>query len=339
MLFDKDLNILITGGTGSLGQALIRKFNSMNSVRRIVCFSRDELKQSIMEQEFGRASKVRFFIGDIRDEERLSFACRGVNVIINAAAMKQVVASEYNPTECIKTNIEGVENIVTIALKQGIRRVLGVSTDKAVGPCNIYGASKLVGEKLVTAANNLVGSQDIRFSSVRYGNVLGSRGSIASVYKKIVDDANAKGIIPTFPVTDGRMTRFTITMPQTIQVILDALADMKGGEIFVPKLPSYGIADFCVAFSDRYHVEDLGIREGERLFEVLISEEQGRLSIEFDNRFVISPEIDFGVAQDYTTYGEHRGLKMADGFSYRSDQNHMLSPSELRSLLNNEELA
>lgn len=327
------MRILITGGTGSLGANLMKHLVRSDDVSAVICFSRDELKQSNLQSQLLDEPKARFFIGDVSNLDRLRMAAKDVDVIINTAAMKQVVACEYNPTECIRTNVRGVENIITVALEQGISKVLGISTDKAVSPCNIYGASKLVGEKLLTSANNLSGKNGPCFSSVRYGNVLGSRGSVANVYAEITRQAVSKNAKPVFPVTDKRMTRFTITMCDAVDFVLDSLNKMIGGEIFVPKLKSYNIVDFCAAFSREYDLSNIGMREGERLHEILISRDQGRFAVEFEKGYVLVPDVNFKPKKQYFDYDGEQGQPILDDFFLSSDSCEILTVDALEKIL------
>ncbi|MBI5454895.1 MAG: UDP-N-acetylglucosamine 4,6-dehydratase (inverting) [Deltaproteobacteria bacterium] len=306
-----DLNgrtVLITGGTGSLGKKLTRKILSQYRPKRLIILSRDELKQSEMAQSFDDPS-LRFFIGDVRDKERLYRAFDGVDFIIHAAALKQVPAAEYNPFEAIKTNILGAQNVIDVAVDKGVKRVVALSTDKAANPINLYGATKLCSDKLFIAGNSYAGGKPTRFSVVRYGNVVGSRGSVIPFFLKMRDT----GVLP---ITDPRMTRFWITLDQGADLVLSSLDKMKGGEIFVPKIPSAGMMDVARAIAPECATKVVGIRPGEKLHETLISEDDGRHTLEYETHYVIQPQ--------FSWWGEERkngGKPVAEGFSYSSDNN------------------
>ncbi len=302
-------NYLITGGTGSLGRALVRKLVANPSVRRIVVFSRDELKQYEFRQEVGHDPRVRFFIGDIRDEKRLARAMHGVEFVIHTAALKQVDAAEYNPYEFIQTNIIGSQNVIEAAINSGVKKVIALSTDKASSPINLYGATKLAADKLFQSANHYSKSYGTAFSVVRYGNVLGSRGSIVPHFRSL----SAKG--ESLPVTDFRMTRFWITLDQAVDFVLTSLENMEGGELFVPKIPSVRITDFIEAIAPGSKTHEIGIRPGEKLHEEMISEDDSRRTIEQSDRFVIIPTIaNWGFRNPV-------GSKLPEGFSYKSNTN------------------
>ena len=302
-------NYLITGGTGSLGRALVRKLVANPSVRRIVVFSRDELKQYEFRQEVGRDPRVRFFIGDIRDEKRLSRAMHGVEFVIHTAALKQVDAAEYNPYEFIQTNIIGSQNVIEAAINSGVKKVIALSTDKASSPINLYGATKLAADKLFQSANHYSKSYGTAFSVVRYGNVLGSRGSIVPLFRSL----SAKG--ESLPVTDFRMTRFWITLDQAVDFVLTSLENMEGGELFVPKIPSVRITDLIEAIAPGSKTHEIGIRPGEKLHEEMISEDDSRRTIEQSDRFVIIPTIaNWG-------FSNPAGSALPEGFSYKSNTN------------------
>ena len=265
-----DASVLITGGTGSFGRRFIDTLLKRSRARRLIVFSRDEYKQYEMQQQFKDAAgdRMRYFIGDVRDAERLELATREVDMIIHAAALKQVPAAEYNPFECIRTNVSGAENVVRAALRNGVRRVIALSTDKAANPINLYGASKLASDKIFIAANNLSGKSDTRFAVVRYGNVVGSRGSVIPLYRKLV----AEGA-EYLPVTDERMTRFWITLQQGVEFVVTSLAMMRGGEIFVPKIPSMRMVDLARCLGQGLPFKIVGIRPGEKLHEVMVTED------------------------------------------------------------------
>lgn len=319
-----DLNgktILITGGTGSLGKKLTRKILSRHSPKKIIILSRDELKQSEMQQAF-TDDCLRFFIGDVRDKERLYRAFDGVDYVVHAAALKQVPAAEYNPFEAIKTNILGAQNVIDVAVDLGVKKVVALSTDKAANPINLYGATKLCSDKLFIAGNSYAGSKPTRFSVVRYGNVVGSRGSVIPLFLKLKES----GVLP---VTDERMTRFWITLDQGAEFVLMSLNKMKGGEIFVPKIPSAGIMDVAKAVAPGCRTRVVGIRPGEKLHETLISEDDGRLTLEYDRHFVIQPQ--------FPWWGEERkngGRPVAEGFTYSSgDNSDVLSVIEIKNII------
>ncbi len=310
-------SMLVTGGTGSFGKRLIRRLLDMGSAgpRRIVVFSRDEMKQYEMAAEFAvrNGPPLRFFIGDVRDLERLEMAMRDVDYVVHAAALKHVPAAEYNPFECIKTNVHGAENVVTAALRTGIKRVIALSTDKAANPINLYGASKLASDKIFVAGNNLSGSAETRFSVVRYGNVLGSRGSVVPLFERLLRDGAEE-----LPITDPRMTRFWITLDQGVRFVLSSLSMMHGGEIFVPKIPSMKIVDLALAMAPDLRHRIVGIRPGEKLHEVLITTDDARTTIELGDRYVIEPAFAFWSREPYAANGAE---PVPEGFSYTSDGN------------------
>lgn len=321
--------ILITGGTGSFGRAFVeRVFASYPEVARVVVLSRDELKQYEMAQQFPHAKypQIRFFIGDVREKERLRRAFEGVDCIVHAAALKQVPAAEYNPFECIKTNILGAQNVIEAALDSNVKRVVALSTDKAAGPINLYGATKLCSDKLFVAANNIKGGKrDVRFSVVRYGNVMGSRGSVIPLFL----DKREDGFLP---ITDERMTRFNITLEQGVQMVFDALEKMWGGEIFVPKIPSYRILDVAEAIAPGCRKEIVGIRPGEKLHEEMITETDALNSVEFDDYFVILPSMPLWDVNEFTN--AFNGRRCPDGFKYNSGTNsEWLSVEQLVALI------
>ncbi len=322
-------SVLITGGTGSFGQKLTRFLLDQTDIRRIVLFARGEFNHFNLSQKMSEAEKkrVRFFIGDVRDEERLLSAMRGVDLVIHAAAQKQVPLAEYNPFECIRTNVIGAENIVQAAMRAGVARVIALSTDKAVNPINLYGASKLASDKIFVAANSLAAGTDTRFSVVRYGNVLGSRGSVIPFFRKLIQEG-AKDL----PITDERMTRFWITLEQAVQFTLSCLPMMRGGEIFVPKIPSMKIMDLAEAMAPDLPTRLVGIRPGEKLHELMITEHNAPTTIEMDDRYIIEPEWNFWERQDYVAEGYP---PVAPDFEYASDKNDQwLTVEELRTILN-----
>lgn len=315
----KDKVILVTGGTGSFGKKFIKKALT-EGAKKIIVFSRDELKQYEMKQEF-TDNRLRFFIGDVRDQDRLHRAFDGVDIVIHAAAMKHVDACEYNPFEAVKTNIHGAQNIIEAAIDCGVEKVIALSTDKACAPVNLYGATKLASDKLFVAANAYVGDKKTSFSVVRYGNVVGSRGSVVPFFKKIKETGRV-------PVTDERMTRFWITLDQGVQFVLDNLKRMHGGEIFVPKIPSMKVMDLARAIGPECEIEIMGIRPGEKLHEAMIMEDDARHTVEFDDYYIIQPEFPWWSKK----YAEG-GKALPDGFAYTSDNNNdWLTVEELRKL-------
>lgn len=321
-------SVLITGGSGSFGKFCIRALLKKYNLKKLIVFSRDELKQFEMQQEFNQ-DVMRFFLGDVRDGERLRQAMKGVDYVIHAAALKQVPAAEYNPMECIKTNIYGAENVIKAAIDNEVERVIALSTDKAANPINLYGATKLCSDKLFVAANNIAGGHKTRFSVVRYGNVVGSRGSVVPFFKKLVADG-----VKELPITDPRMTRFWITLPQGINFVLKNFARMQGGEIFVPKIPSMRITDLAEAIAPGVPTKIVGIRPGEKLHEIMCPADDSHLTLEFSDHFVIKPTINFLAPVDYSTnrLGE-KGKPVDDGFEYNSGTNeHFLTVDELRKM-------
>ena len=313
-----DLNgktVLITGGTGSFGKALVKMVCAEFEPKKLIIFSRDELKQYEMAQAFGteRYPFMRYFIGDVRDAARLQMALRGVDCVIHAAALKQVPTAEYNPFECIKTNVMGAENVVNAAIAAGVARVVALSTDKAANPINLYGASKLAADKIFCAAEAMAGDSGTRFSVVRYGNVLGSRGSVAPLFRRLAAEGAAD-----LPITDPRMTRFWITLEQGVNFVLSSMEMMRGSEIFVPKIPSTRTSDLATAVAPQLPHRMVGIRPGEKLHEVMVPEDDARSTIELHDRYVILPS---GMHPRRTDYLESGGRPVADGFSYASDKN------------------
>jgi len=320
-------SILITGATGSFGKSFIKSLFERYQPRRVAVFSRDELKQYEMQNdpEFQR-EEIRFFIGDVRDERRLSLALRGVDYVIHAAALKHVTAAEYNPFECIRTNVLGAENIVHAAIQQGVKKVIALSTDKAASPINLYGASKLASDKIFVAANNLSGADGTKFAVVRYGNVVGSRGSVVPFFQKLI----AEGA-DSLPITDERMTRFWITLQKGVDFVMTSLAMMNGGEIFVPKIPSMRIPDLAEALAPGMPTKVIGIRPGEKLHEVMVPVDDARTTIELADRYVIEPVFAWWNRVSYEAQGA-RGV--AEDFSYSSDKNdEWLSNADLRAML------
>ena len=320
-----DKSILITGGTGSFGKQYVRTLLSQYAPKRLIVYSRDELKQYEMEREFNAAC-MRYFIGDVRDCERLTQAMSGVDFVIHAAALKQVPAAEYNPMECIKTNIYGAENVIKAAIAMGVDKIIALSTDKAANPINLYGATKLASDKLFVAANNMVGPRRTRFSVVRYGNVVGSRGSVVPFFRERIADG-----CEYLPITDQRMTRFWITLQGGVDFVLTNFARMQGGEIFVPKIPSVRIVDLASAMAPGVPQREIGIRPGEKLHETMCPADDSHLTLEFADHFVIKPTIQFSHATDFTVnrLGE-TGTPVRQGFQYSSDDNyHFLDKAEI----------
>ena len=311
-------SLLVTGGTGSFGRAFVRNVLAVNPPRRLVVFSRDEQKQDVMAREFQVNSpdafdRLRFFIGDVRDASRLELAMRDVDIVVHAAALKIVPTAEYNPFECILTNVHGAENVVKAALRTGVRKVVALSTDKAANPINLYGASKLASDKIMVAANNLSGDSGACFAVVRYGNVIGSRGSVVPLFQDLVR-RGAKAL----PITDPRMTRFWITIEQGVAFVLSSLAIMAGGEIFVPKIPSMRIVDLARIIAPHLQHETVGIRPGEKLHEIMVTEDDARMTVELEDRYTICPS-NPGWTRDHL---DRLGAKpVAEGFCYASDRN------------------
>jgi UDP-N-acetylglucosamine 4,6-dehydratase len=324
-----DKAILITGGTGSFGKQCVETLLNQHQPQKIIVYSRDELKQYEMAQKFD-SPIMRYFIGDVRDEQRLAMAMREVDYVIHAAALKHIPVAEYNPMECIKTNINGADNVINVALEQGVDKVIALSTDKAVNPINLYGATKLAADKLFVAANNLAGDRKTRFSVVRYGNVLGSRGSVVPFFQKLIQEDATE-----IPITDPRMTRFWITLNQGIDFVLKDFTRMQGGEIFVPKIPSMKMTDMAEALAPGIPHKIVGIRPGEKLHEVMCPVESSHLTLEFDDHYVIKPTIEYSYSLDYTNnaLGE-QGIPVAPDFVYSSDVNQeWLTAPQLLDLL------
>jgi len=308
--------VLITGGTGSFGKKFIETIlDRYPDVKKIIIYSRDELKQSIIKQKYPTYDypHLRFFIGDVRDQARLTQACEGVNVIIHAAAIKQVDTAEYNPTECIRTNIDGAENVIHAALACGVQDVVALSTDKACAPINLYGATKLASDKLFAAANNIRGSKDIKFSVVRYGNVMGSRGSVIPFFL----DKREDGVLP---ITHKEMTRFNISLQAGVDLVMFALGNHLGGEIFIPKIPSYKILDIAEAVAPGCEIRDVGIRPGEKLHEEMITDTDSLNTIELGPYYAILPSVSYTYTEEeYITH--HKAQKVPFGFKYNSGTN------------------
>ncbi len=324
-------SFLITGGTGSFGQRFARTLLERHAPKRVVIFSRDELTQYEMQHREPFSSQpdvMRFFLGDVRDEPRLRKAMEGVDIVIHAAALKQVPACEYNPFEAVRTNILGAENVINAALANSVHRVIALSTDKAAGPINLYGATKLASDKLFTAANNHKGGRDIRFSVVRYGNVMGSRGSVIPFFLS----RSATGVLP---VTDERMTRFNITLQEGVDFVRECLERMWGGELFVPRIPSYRILDVAEAVAPGARIEIVGIRAGEKLHEEMVTATDAICTVEFDDHYVILPSMQlWDPARFAAESHSHPGRMCEYGFSYNSGTNdHFLTVAELKNLI------
>jgi UDP-N-acetylglucosamine 4,6-dehydratase/5-epimerase len=303
-------SVLVTGGTGSFGKSMVKKLLQDDQVRKVIVYSRDELKQFEMRSIFN-SSKLRYFLGDVRDLQRLKQATDDVDVIIHAAAIKQIPAAEYNPMEAIKTNINGAENVITAAIDNGVQKVVALSTDKAANPANLYGATKLCSDKLMVAGNVLAGKHQTRFSVVRYGNVLGSRGSVIPFFK----EQKKAGVIP---ITDIRMTRFWLTIDEGVNFVLDRLSQMQGGEIFVPKIPSFKVVDVAQVVAPNVPIDIIGIRPGEKLHEVMITEDDSLFTFEFKDFYAILPP--------FLLENEHylaQGSKVKPGFYFSSENNEM----------------
>ena len=323
--------ILVTGGTGSFGKCFTRYVLTHYQPKKIIIYSRDEFKQWLMADEFREyEDKLRFFIGDVRDLNRLKRACESVDYIIHAAALKQVPACEYNPNEAIKTNINGAMNVIDAALDSGVRKVVALSTDKAVNPVNLYGGTKLVSDKLFVAANAYAGAKDINFSIVRYGNVAGSRGSVIPVFHKLIKEGKTE-----LPVTDVRMTRFWISLTQGVELVIKALAEANGGETFISKIPSFKVTDLAEAMLPGCTIRETGIRPGEKLHEIMVTPEDSHTTYEYDKHFIVYPQMTWNDRQQ----PDLRGRKVEEGFSYSSGTNReWLSVEDIRELLKNVEL-
>ncbi|MCI8408572.1 MAG: UDP-N-acetylglucosamine 4,6-dehydratase (inverting) [Lachnospiraceae bacterium] len=321
--------ILVTGGTGSFGKKFLEMVFEKYNPAKVIIYSRDEFKQSVMKTDFADKvdmSKVRFFIGDVRDKERLYRAFNGVDYVIHAAAMKQVPTCEYNPMEAIKTNIHGAQNVIDAALDRGVKKVVALSTDKAVNPINLYGGTKLVSDKLFTAANAYSGVQGTTFSVVRYGNVAGSRGSVIPIFQKIIENGGTE-----LPITDSRMTRFWITLEQGVELVFKALEESKGGETYISKIPSFHINDLAYAMLPDCKIKEIGIREGEKLHEVMVTKDDCRSTYEYDKHYIIYPNYEWWSKSKYFTPG---GKLVEDEFEYNSGNNvEWLGVEEIREAL------
>ena len=323
-------SILITGGTGSFGNAFIQKIIKNYKPSRLIIYSRDEMKQNEMSKKFDEKKYpfFRFFLGDVRDLERLNLALRNVDYVVHAAALKQVPAAEYNPTEFIKTNIDGAKNVIQASLQNNVKKVIALSTDKACNPINLYGATKLVSDKLFISANNYVGKVKQSFSVVRYGNVIGSRGSIVSFFKKLSED-NAN----YFPITDSRMTRFWLSLDEGVNFVFKSFSRMMGGEIFIPIIPSIKITDLAKAINPNIKLKIIGIRPGEKLNELMFSEDDSQLIVRFKDHYVITPTIaSFGKTKNSYLINslKERGQKISKRIVYSSDKNDFLTVKEIK---------
>ena len=308
-------NILITGGTGSFGKKFLEMIFQRYNPNKVIIYSRDEYKQSVMKTEYADKidmSKVRFFIGDVRDKDRLFRAFENVDYVIHAAAMKQVPTCEYNPMEAVKTNINGAQNVIVAALDRNVTRVIALSTDKAVNPINLYGGTKLVSDKLFVAANAYTGYKDTRFAVVRYGNVAGSRGSVIPIWKNIIENGG-----DTLGVTDMRMTRFWITLEQGVELVFKALSESTGGEIYISKIPSFHIGDLAKAMKPNCKINEIGIREGEKLHEVMVTKDDSLSTYEYEKHYIIYPHYDWSVNRKIKPGGK----RVEEGFEYNSGTN------------------
>ncbi|WP_270940077.1 UDP-N-acetylglucosamine 4,6-dehydratase (inverting) [Romboutsia lituseburensis] len=326
MLNDK--SILITGGTGSFGKDFTKNILNNYNVKRIVIFSRDEFKQDLLKKELSlmfpdKIHKVRFFIGDVRDKERLYRAFTGIDYVIHAAAMKQVPACEYNPFEAIKTNIHGAQNIIDAAIDKKVKKVIALSTDKAVNPINLYGGTKLVSDKLFISANAYSGGTGTRFSVVRYGNVAGSRGSVIPFFRSLIEQGYTE-----LPITDLKMTRFWISLEEGIELVLKALKESKGGETYISKIPSFKITDLAKAMLSTCTLKEVGIREGEKLHEVMITKDDSRTTYEYEKHYIIYPNLEWWNKSEFFSEG---GKLIENGFEYNSNNNNQwLDDNDLR---------
>ncbi|MCI7062184.1 MAG: UDP-N-acetylglucosamine 4,6-dehydratase (inverting) [Lachnospiraceae bacterium] len=318
--------ILVTGGTGSFGNEFTKYVLEHYDPKKIIIYSRDEYKQFVMANKFKKyKDKLRFFIGDVRDKERLCRAFDGVDYVVHAAALKQVPACEYNPMEAVKTNINGAMNIVDAALDCGVKRVVALSTDKAVNPINLYGGTKLVSDKLFIAANAYAGMKDVCFSIVRYGNVAGSRGSVIPFFRNLVDQGET-----ALPITDYRMSRFWISLNEGVQLVIKALSEAKGGETFISKIPSFKITDLAQAILPGCEMPEVGIREGEKLHEVMVTKEDSMLTYEYDKHFIVYPHFDWWNPSKI----QEGGKRVEQGFEYSSGNNtEWLNVEQIRELL------
>ena len=328
--FFNNKNILVTGGTGSFGKKFVEFILKYSKPKKLIIYSRDEYKQYEMSKIYNQ-NCMRYFIGDVRDRERLEYALNGVDYVVHAAALKHVPIAEYNPLECIKTNINGAENVINACLKNNVKNVIALSTDKAVNPINLYGATKLASDKLFVAANNFSGGYRTKFSVVRYGNVVGSRGSVFNIFKQSIKDK-----IGYFNITDPLMTRFWIKLDDGIKFVLNSFLRMHGGEVFVPKIPSVKIVDLAKSFSSKYKIKYIGIRPGEKMHEVMCPVEESHNTLEFKEYFLIKPVISFNnkagkFDQNYLKSNINEiGKKVPKNFAYSSDKNYFLSIGQIK---------
>ena len=316
--------ILITGGTGSFGNALTSFLQKNYKVKKIVIFSRDEFKQAQMKSKF-QQKNMRFLLGDVRDIDRLKLALKEIDVVFHAAALKQVPAAEYNPMEFVKTNIHGAENVVNACISQKVKKIIALSTDKAANPINLYGATKLASDKIFVAANNLTGNQNTSFSVVRYGNVVGSRGSVVPYFKELIKKKS-----PYLPITDKKMTRFWLTLDQGVKFVINSLNVMKGSEIFVPKIPSIKIIDLAKAMAPKFKLKLVGIRPGEKLHEIMCPSQSSHLTLEYNSFFIIFPDLD--TLNSYKRLNKSKGKNVKLNFEYSSDKNKFLGIQEIKNL-------
>ncbi len=328
--FFNNKSILITGGTGSFGEACAKKILSIYKPKKVIIFSRDELKQFELSKKLSDNSyPIRYFIGDIRDKARLYRACSGVDYIVHAAAMKRVTASEYNPNECISTNIIGAQNLIDAAIDNNVKKVIALSTDKAANPVNLYGATKLCSDKLFVSANNLVGMKKTRFSIVRYGNVISSRGSVIPFFKELIQQGEKK-----LPLTDVRMTRFVISLEQGVNFVLESLKIMSGGEIFVPKIPSIKITDLVESLLEKGAYKIVGIGPGEKLHEIMIPQEEARNCIEMKDKFIITPQLYWWNRKGLDKKIKESGKSVNNEFEYTSNKNKSwLNVKQLKAII------
>ncbi len=323
MAFFRDTNVLVTGGTGSFGKSFIRHLLDVHDPKRVVIFSRDELKQYEARQLFNDDPRLRWFIGDIRDRDRLKRAMHGVEYVVHAAALKQVDTAEYNPFEFVQTNIVGSQNVIDTAIDAGVQKVVALSTDKASSPINLYGATKLVGDKLFVSANHYAAHYPARFAVVRYGNVMGSRGSVVPFFRKLAADGKP------LPITDKRMTRFWISLDAAVKFVVDSFEMMQGGELYVPRIPSMRIMDLAEAIAPGAETYEMGLRPGEKLHEEMISFEEGRRALQMDTRYVLQPTI---ATWGYTPPTD--GKPVANDFAYQSNTNDQwLSVDDMRAMI------
>lgn len=324
--------VLITGGTGSFGKKFVNMTLSLHNPKKVIIYSRDEFKQDVLKKYITenypkeKADKIRYFIGDVRDKDRLCRAFRGVDYVVHAAAMKQVPACEYNPFEAIKTNIHGAQNVIDAAIDTGVKRVVALSTDKAVNPINLYGGTKLVSDKLFVSANAYSGANGTIFSVVRYGNVAGSRGSVIPFFKSILDTGNTE-----LPITDCGMTRFWITLEQGVELVFKALSESRGGEIYISKIPSFKITDLAEAMNPGGTIKEVGIREGEKIHEVMVTKDDSRLTYEYEKHYIVYPHFNWWNSSKHYHDG---GKPVGGGFEYSSNNNSMwLSVQDLKEQL------